>query len=274
MIQLINIELLKLVRQRRTYYGLLAILLIEIVIMLGAWYQGNEILNTLLDTLTKSFILQGNLMNGNLVQYLILNSLWFNLPLIIIVIVTGILASEYKDETLQSLFLQSINRRKLIFSKYISAFLFTTLSILILGLSSIVASFLLFGKGDLITYLGKLNFIPHEIALQRILLAYLSGTLLLLFYSALSITVVVIFKETITSWIVSVFFLIINGLLAKFDLGQLNYWLLPKLTDSWQLFFQYEVPWSLVLHNHLMLFLYLVVTIMFGAIIFTKRTNI
>ena len=80
---LLQAEMYMIFRQKRTYYGLGAILIIELFIIAGSWYQGNEIIGVLLESLTQSFYLKGNLLNGHLVLYIVLNSLWFNLPLII-----------------------------------------------------------------------------------------------------------------------------------------------------------------------------------------------
>ena len=68
---LIWIELYKLIRQSKTYFALGAILLIEGIILITAYYQGNTIIEILLNNLQETFYMQGNLLNGNLVIYLI-----------------------------------------------------------------------------------------------------------------------------------------------------------------------------------------------------------
>ena len=111
-------EIYMIFRQKRTYYGLAAILIIELFIIAGSWYQGNDIISVLLENLTQNFYLKGNLLNGHLVLYIVLNSLWFNLPLILMIIVSGFLTNEYKDGTIQTVMLQAVNKRDYIFSKY------------------------------------------------------------------------------------------------------------------------------------------------------------
>ncbi len=70
--------------------------------MVTAYYQGKYILDTLLSTLQESFIFEGELLNGNLIIYIILNSLWFHVPLILMIVVSGMLTAEFKDGTIQS----------------------------------------------------------------------------------------------------------------------------------------------------------------------------
>ncbi len=78
----------------------------------SAWYQGSNIIDILLDNLRKSFYFKGSLLNGNLLVYLILNTLWFHLPLILMIIVSGSLTSEYKDRTIQTIMLQPVSKWK------------------------------------------------------------------------------------------------------------------------------------------------------------------
>lgn len=271
MIRLIQAELYLIFRQRRTYYGLAAILIIELFIVTAAWFQGNEIIDILLDNLAKNFFIEGNLVNGNLVMYIVLNSLWFNLPLIIMIIVSGFLSNEYKDRTIQTVMLQSVKKMDYIMSKYISGITFTLFVLVFLFLTASALSYGLFGKGDLITYLNSLNFIESQEALGRIVWAYVVGAVLLIFYSIASITFAVIFREITVTWIASALFLILCNLLLKMDLGVLNSWFLPKLIDGWQYFFYFEIPWSKVLINQLFMLGYIILFMTIGIRTFIKK---
>ena len=268
---LLQAEMYMIFRQKRTYYGLGAILIIELFIIAGSWYQGNEIIGVLLENLTQSFYLKGNLLNGHLVLYIVLNSLWFNLPLIIMIIVSGFLTNDYKDGTIQTVLLQAVKKRDYIISKYAVSILFTLIVVLLLVISASLMAYALFGAGDLITYLNGLNFIESDQAIGRIGLAFLSGALLMCFYSVVSITIAVIVKEITVTWILSALFLILSNLLLKIDFGVLNQWFFPNLIDTWQYFFYYTIPWSATHFNHLLLVVYILVFMTLGIFIFVKR---
>ncbi|WP_253256210.1 ABC transporter permease [Formosa algae] len=122
---LIYSEFYKLFKQSKTYYALAALFIIEGVVLISAYFQGTNIIDILLDNLKQTFYFEGTLLNGNLLVYLILNTLWFHLPLILMIIVSGILTSEYKDRTVQAVMLQPISKWKFISSKYIVAIVFT-----------------------------------------------------------------------------------------------------------------------------------------------------
>ncbi|MEQ8712248.1 MAG: ABC transporter permease, partial [Cyclobacteriaceae bacterium] len=212
-------ELYKLVHQRMTYLALAAILIIEGVVIFSAYFQGNTILDLLLDNLRDSFYFEGNLLNGHLLVYLILNSLWFHLPLILMIVSAGLLTTEYKDKTLQMVMLQPVNRTSFLFSKYIVAIIFSLVVLLILMVTSMGVSYTVFGGGDLVVYLGSLNFFTDQDAFQRILWAYGCGSLTVVFFSVVSVTIAVLVRETTIAWIASAFFLIVSNLLLKVDFG-------------------------------------------------------
>lgn len=271
MMSLAKIELFKLLRQKRTLYGVGVIFAIELFIVAGAYVQGKDILELLLENLSKNFVLEGNLMNGNLVMYLVLNSLWFNFPLIMMILVSGILTNEYKDGTIQTIFLQAVSKRQFILGKFTTAIVFSILVSLFVLVTSLLMAYSIFGNGDLITYLAGLNFFPPEQALHRILVGFASGILLMIFYAVTSISLAVWFKDQTITWILCAFVLIFNGLLLKVDFGVFNQWLLPKMTNAWQQFFYFKLNWSLITHQHLLLLCYTILIGVLGGVSFMKK---
>lgn len=266
-------ELYKLVHQRMTYLALAAILIIESVVIFSAYFQGNAILDLLLDNLRDSFFFEGNLLNGHLLVYLILNSLWFHLPLILMIVSAGLLTSEYKDKTLQMVLLQPVNRASYLVSKYVVAIVFSIVVLLILMITSMGVSYAVFGGGDLVVYLGSLNFFANSDAFQRILWAYGCGALTVIFFSVVSVTIAVIVRETTMAWIASAFFLIVANLLLKVDLGAS--WLVRysfiKLSDTWQQLFYQEIDWSLIHTNNILILGYTLLFMLIGLIVFNRR---
>jgi len=271
MIRLLGTELHLIFKQKRTYYGILAALLIELFIVVGAWYQGNELIEILLSNLSEAFILEGKLMNGHLVMYIVLNSLWFNLPLIMMIIVSGFLCNDYKDRTIQTVMLQSINKQSYIRTKFASAVIFALILLAIFFVSALILAYGIFGTGDLITYLNSLNFFESGDALSRIALSYLSGAFIMIAYAIASISLAIIFKEMTITWIACAVFLILNNLLLKIDFGAVDVWIYPKLIDTWQYFFYFEIQWKDILLNHLILGFYIMVFYFIGVRIFMKR---
>ena len=262
---LLKAEWTKLIRQSKTYYAFGAILIIESLILFTAYYQGSTILDLLLDNLKQSFYFEGSLLNGNLMMYIVLNSLWFNLPLILMIVTSGLVTDEYKDGTMQTVMLQAVDKWKFIAAKYITAIAFTVFVILFMMLSTFVLAYSIFGNGDLVVYLGTLNFFTAADAFNRICWAFASGAVSMVFYAVISLSLAVMIKESSKTWIASALFLIITTLLLKVDFGAevINQFFFPKLIDSWQQLFAYEPDWFQVFVNNLMLLLY---TLGFGGL--------
>lgn len=266
-------ELFKLYRQRRTYYALGAILLMEIVILFSAYYQGRSFIDLLLNNFKETFYFKGDLLNGNLLVYVILNTLWFHLPLLLMIIVSGLLTSEYKDGTLQTVFLQPVHKRKFMAAKYAVAVLFTLVSVLFLLITAFGLSYLIFGYGDLIVYLDTLNFFEPRDAFFRLVRAYLSGSVTMVFYAVVSLTMAICFRDVTITWIVAAFFLIVSSLLLRIDYGDslFGHLLYAKLGESWQYFFYFDIAWQKILLNNGLLIFYTIIVMALGMYIFNKN---
>ncbi len=270
---LIRAEILKLLKQGKTYYALGSLFLIEAVILFSAYYQGTNIIDLLLENLKKSFYFEGTLLNGNLLVYLILNTLWFHLPLILMIVVSGTLTAEYKDRTLQTIMLQPVRKWKFMLSKYIVAILFTILVVVLLAVTAFGCSYAIFGKGDLIVYLNTLNFFTAKEAAYRLQWAFVAGGLSMIFFSVASLTIAVIFKEATKTWIVAAFFLIFSNILLKVDFGNnwFNELFFAKLNDTWQYFFYHEIVWNMVYQNMTLLGIYIALFMGGGIYLFHKK---
>lgn len=273
MMSLLQIEFFKLRKQKRTFYALGAIFLIELIVFVIAYFQGGAILDALLSTLKDTFYFSGKLLNGNLLTYMLLNSLWFHIPLILMIVISGSITTEYQDKTLQAVFLQPVSKWKFILSKYIVGIVFTVVVVLLLAITSFSFSYLFFGKGDLVVYLGTLNFFDWKDAFQRLVLAFASGAVSMVFFSVLSLTLGIFFRESIKTWIVAALFLIVFNLLSQLDMPFLamNTWFLPKLNNTWQYFFYFDIPWIQIILHLLILCFYIFITLIIGVRIFQKR---
>lgn len=273
LLSLIEIELFKLFKQRRTYFALAAIFLMEVVVFVIAYDQGTFILDAVLESLKDAFYLKGNLLNGNLITFFLLNSLWFHLPLLLMIIVSGILTLEYQEGTINTVFLQPVVKWKFLAAKYAAAIIFTAAVVTILALSTFVFSYAFFGKGDLVVYIDSLNFFESSDAFKRLVYAFISGTMTMIFYACLCLTVAVFLKESLKTWIVATLFLILTNLSSQlnFDLWGWDKWFFPKLITTWREFFNFNIPWGQIGYSHFMLLIFTLAVICLGLFKFQKN---
>lgn len=268
-----RVEWFKLFRQSRTWYALGALLLLQVILLFNAWYQGESILNMLLENLKQSFHFQGELLNGHLLVYIVLNTMWFHMPLIIMIVVSGMLTTEIETGTLRTVMMTGISRSSFIRSKFAVAILFTVLTVFLVALTSGALSYLFFGAGDLFVFHGALNFFESNDAFFRLGMAFIAGAFSMVFFSVCSLLLAVIFRETVKTWIVAAFFLIVCNVLLQMQPGS-GWWkslFFFNLNDTWQLFFLYEIPWKKILINLAMLVLYTGAVTGFGIWWFTKN---
>lgn len=266
-------EWFKLFRQSRTWYALGALLLLQVILLVNAWYQGESILNMLLENLKQSFHFEGDLLNGHLLVYIVLNTMWFHLPLILMIVVSGMLTTEIETGTLRTVMMTGISRVAFIRSKFIVAVLFTILTVFLVAVTSGVLSYLFFGAGDLFVFHGSLNFFESADAFFRLAMAFVAGAFSMIFFSVSSLLLAVVFRETVKTWIVAAFFLIVCNLLLQMQLGQ-GWWqslFFFNLNDTWQLFFQYDIDWQHIALNMIMLALYSLVIAWAGIWWFAKN---
>ena len=270
---LLYTELFKIFRQRKTFYAIAAVFILEAIIMTSAYIQGREILELLLENLAESFEFKGNLLNGNLLVYLVLNSFWFHIPLILMVVVSGFLTTEYQDRTLEAVLLQPVSKFKFILVKYLAALIFTTFILTVLIGSAFVFSYAFFGDGDLVVYLEGLSFFEPGDAFGRLLMAFVVGSLTMVFYAVVSLTLAVVLREATATWIVAALFLIGTTLLLRFDFGSewLNSYFFPKLTDTWQYLFYAQIPREAITIKSLALLIYTALAAWLGIAVFVKR---
>lgn len=270
---LIQAEFIKLFKQSRTYFAIGAILLIETIILISAYFEGSTVIDILLDNLKQSFYFEGELLNGNLLIYLILNTLWFHIPLILMIIISGLLTSEYKDGTLQTVMLQPVKKSKFIAAKFIVSVLFTLMMVLLLAITSFGLSYSLFGRGDLVVYLEQLSFFTSDEAFYRLVGSFLVGAVSMVFFSVVSLALAILFRDSAKTWIIAAFFLIISNLLTQVDFGNevLNSGLFFKLNDTWQYFFYFEIPGALIIQNTIILVAYTLAIAGFGIYWFNHK---
>ncbi len=270
---LIQIELFKLFKQRRTFLALAAVFIFEIVVFVIAYDQGANILDVVLNTLKDSFYLKGDLLNGNLITFFLVNSMAFHLPLLLMIIVSGIVTLEYQEGTIRTVFLQPVSKWKFLAAKFAAAIVFTIGVVFVLAITAFTFSYGLFGRGDLVVYMDSLNFFSEQDAFKRLLYSFFSGMLTMIFYSCLCLTIAVFLKDALKTWLISILFLIITNLTGQlqFNLPGWDYWFFPKLVTTWRKFFNFEIPWEQIWGSHLLLVFLTILVIFVGMVQFYKN---
>jgi ABC-2 type transport system permease protein len=180
---LTSIELYKIFKKWRTYIGFIAIAVLVPIVQIAMLIEGESSINFMTRDLQQSFLFVGNLLNGYLISYIILNMITIHIPFLVALVAGDLLAGEATAGTYRVLITRPIYRYQIVISKFLSGAIYTNLLVLWLAVISLGLGLILFGKGELIVIKSSsLIIFSRDDVFWRFILAYC--------YSALSMTVV------------------------------------------------------------------------------------
>lgn len=173
MITLVYIELQKIFKKWRTYIGFLAI---GILVPLAQWALFAEGMHGYERMVTRqlgdSFISGGNVLNGYLLAFIILQGLYIHFPFLIVLVGGDLFSSEATAGTYRLLLTRPVSRFQVVASKFIAGLIYTASLIFWLMLLSFGLSVLLFGSGALMVFIDKIYIFSSTDVLWRFLSAY------------------------------------------------------------------------------------------------------
>ena len=123
MFELIRIELFKIFKKWRTYISFIVIGLLVVIIQVAMSFEGQRSLDFMTRNLQDSFIFVGNLLNGYLISYIILNMLAVHIPFLITLVAGDLLAGEATSGTYRILLTRPVSRMQIVTSKFVAVIL-------------------------------------------------------------------------------------------------------------------------------------------------------
>jgi ABC-type multidrug transport system ATPase subunit len=242
-----RIELYKIFARRRSYIAFLAICIIVMIVLMAALYEGQDMLDYLTRNLKQSFVFQGNLVNGYMVSYLVLNFLWVHVPLLIVIVTGDLLAGEANAGTFRILLSRPVSRFSLVTAKYIAALVYTLVIVIFLAILSIGLGLLIFGQGDLMVFLGGVTIFEKSDILWRFAAAYGLGFLSMTTIAALSLLFSSLSNNSLGPILTTMAILITFTMISTLDLvvfRAIKPFLLTTYLDTWQLFFYFDINFN------------------------------
>jgi ABC-2 type transport system permease protein len=147
---LTKIELYKIFRRGRSYIGFVAIAVIVGIIHLALYVDGANYVQFFIQQLEQSFNIQGKIINGNLVAYIILQTLVIQMPLLVALVTGDLLSGEAATGTIRLLATKPISRSNVVSAKFFAGSVYTLALVIWLGIISLLLGLMIFGRGDLI----------------------------------------------------------------------------------------------------------------------------
>ena len=274
MITLISIELLKVFRKWRTYIGFMAIGILVPIVQISLYWEGDDYVNFATSSLKDSFMFVGNLLNGYLIAYLILQALFLHIPFLIVLVGGDLLAGEATSGTYRMLITRPVSRIKVAASKFIAGFIYTNFLLFWLFFMSLIVSLFIFGSGELLVFGRKIYIFAADDVLWRFLMAYgyavLSMTMVLslsFFFSSLVENAI---GPIVTTMAVIIIFAIISALPIA-ALADVKPYLFTNYITKWRQFFNDPVEYSEILKGGVILVIHIFGLFGITSYIFYKK---
>ena len=154
--QLLQIELYKIFRRPRTYIAFGATAALITLMQFGLKVDGQEYADFMLQSLG-SFDVQGKLLNGYMVCYILLQLLLVHVPLLVTLISADMISGEANLGTLRLLLSKPYSRTSIILAKFFATCIYTLLLLIWVAILALFVSVLVFGTSDL--FLMKTEYI-------------------------------------------------------------------------------------------------------------------
>ena len=154
--QLLQIELYKIFRRPRTYIAFGAIAALIILLQFGLKVDGQEYADFMLQNLG-NFDVQGKLLNGYMVCYIILQLLLVHVPLLVTLVAADMISGEANVGTLRLVFSKPYSRSSIILAKFFATCIYTLMLLIWVAILALFVSVLMFGTSDL--FLMKTEYI-------------------------------------------------------------------------------------------------------------------
>jgi len=273
--KIIRIELYKIFKKWRTYIGFLAIAVLVPVIQIAMLIEGEKSLNFMTRNLQQSFIFVGNLLNGYLITYLILGSLYIHIPFLIALVAGDLLAGEATSGTYRILITRPISRFNLVTSKFIAGLLYTYSLIFWLALISLGLGILIFGTGELIVLKSsQIIIFAKSDVFWRFLFAFAFASLSMSVVTALAFLFSSLVENAIgpivSTMAVIIVFIVISAI--EINIFQtIKPYLFTTYMSSWRLFFDDSINYPEIVKSCLILAGHVILFFGAAAIIFKRK---
>ena len=275
MLQLLRIELYKIFRRPRTYISFGIVTAITFVIQLAMISDGKGFINFAISGINDQFDIQGNILNGYLITYIILQSLLIHIPLLVALVAGDSLAGEANSGTLRLLLTKPISRAKIVLMKFLSSFIYTVILIIWLAIVALFFSLLLFGKGDMINLKSDafVMILQNDI-MWRYFMAFAFAALAMTTIASMSLLLSAFADNSIGPIIATMGIVVVLTILSNLELPLFTIikpYLFTTHMIGWKGFFDDPVPYQAIGRSAMVLLLYTIGFLVTTIVYFNKK---
>ena len=268
-------EVIKIALKPRSYLGIAAITVLVGVILFALKSDGMSIISFVTSSFEQTLSFEGNVLNGNLVAFIILQMLIVQIPLLIALVTGDLVSGEAAMGTIRLLLTQPISRTQLLLSKFMAGGIYTLIVIVWLGFMSVIMGKILFGTGDLMVLNSDGLVILQEADVNwRYLGGFLVAFLALFTVSSLSICLSCFTDNSIGPIVTTMSIILLFTIIGTLDVhvfDSVRPFLLTTHMASWRSFFEDPLPIQDIKNSILILLIHNILLISISIYVFNKK---
>ncbi|MFZ6025599.1 MAG: ABC transporter permease [Bacteroidota bacterium] len=284
---LINIELYKIFRRPRTYIAFAAITALIVLIQFGLKIDGQTYVDFMLNDIGSTLEIDGNILNGYLVCYIMLQLLLVHVPLLIALIAADMISGEANMGTLRVLLSKPYSRTSFMLAKFIASTIYTLLLLVWLAFLALFVSMWVFGTDDM--FLMKSSYVvllKENDVFWRYIGAFMFAALAMTTVAALGFFLSVFAENSIGPIVATMSVIIFLTILSTMNIPVFNIvkpYLFTTHMISWKEFFDIQVTESneailgsiqnkeRILNSAIVLIIHIIVFVSAAIVVFKKK---
>lgn len=241
----LQIELYKVFKRPRTYLSFAAITALIGVIQLGLWVDGKEYAEFVMADFASSFSVDGKILNGYFICYVILQLLLVHVPLLIALIAADMISGEANMGTLRLLLTKPQSRTSIVLAKFLASSIYTILLLIWIAIMGLFLSMLVFGTDDL--FLMKSSYVvivKESDVFWRYAGAFCFAALAMVTVAALGFLLSFFAENSIGPIVATMSVIIVSTILSTMNIPLFNLikpYLFTTHMITWKEFFDFKV---------------------------------
>lgn len=221
--KLLKIELFKIFKRPRTYISFGAVAALVGIIQFGLKVDGDTYIEFMLRDVSVSLDVEGKVLNGYLICYIILQLLLIHVPLLITIISGDLISGEANMGTLRLLLTKPVSRTEVVLAKFGAASIYTFALLIWMAILALLLSLVIFGSGDLLNlksdYIVQLK--SYDI-FWRYMAAFGFAAIAMLTVAALGFFLSVFAENSIGPIVATMSIIIVFTILSTLDIPVFN----------------------------------------------------
>ncbi|MFY7707456.1 MAG: ABC transporter permease [Flavobacteriales bacterium] len=268
-------EFIKIAAKPRSYLGIGAITVLVAVILFALKADGMSFISFVTSSFEQTLSFQGDILNGNLVAFIVLQMLVIHIPLLVALVTGDLISGEAAMGTIRMLATKPISRSQLLISKFLAGGAYTLLIVIWLGIMAVVVGKWMFGPGDLMVLNSDgLVILQNADVNWRYVGGFAVAFLALLTVSSLSITLSCFSENSIGPIVTTMAIIILFTIIGTLDVSifdNVRPFLFTTHMAAWRSFFEEPLPTQQIWNSVIILVGHNVILLAVALLKFNKK---